>query len=243
MRLQGGGVDLVGQEATGSPANEEPVLHHRGFLTGSEYARRIRTISIVALALVVAAAVSACGETSSGDAEPPASGSTTVTTPTTTAEGVDPLEGAGTTMVVGTTTAKAIALLERVAVGRHEGYDRVVFQFRGEGLPGYRIGYMEPPLKEDGSGNLVDVAGNAFVIVRMEPASGFDLNTGEGVLVYKGPRRIEGSSAGTSIVKEVVRTGDFEAVLTWAIGLEEKVDFRVTTAASPSRLIVDFRNH
>ena len=48
---------------------------------------------------------------------------------------------------------------------------------------------------------------------------------------------------GASVVKEVVRTGDFEAVLTWAIGLEQKVDFRVTTAASPSRLIVDFRNH
>jgi hypothetical protein len=40
-----------------------------------------------------------------------------------------------------------------------------------------------------------------------------------------------------------VRTGDFEAVLHWAIGLEEQVDFRVVTAESPPRLIVDFRNH
>jgi len=77
----------------------------------------------------------------------------------------------------------------------------------------------------------------------MEPASGFDLTTGEGVMVYKGPRRFEGSAAGTAVVRELVRTGDFEAVLSWAIGLEQKVDFRVTTAASPSRLIVDFRNH
>ena len=101
---------------------------------------------------------------------------------------------------------------------------------------------MPPPLKEDGSGDPVDVAGNAFVVVRMEPASGFDLNTGEGQLVYKGPKRISGSSAGATVVNEVVRKGDFEAVLSWAIGLERKVDFRVTTAASPSRLIVDFRN-
>jgi hypothetical protein len=43
-------------------------------------------------------------------------------------------------------------------------------------------------------------------------------------------------------VKELVRTGDFEAVLSWAIGLGERVDFRVTTATSPARLIVDFRN-
>jgi hypothetical protein len=127
-------------------------------------------------------------------------------------------------------------------VGRHEGYDRVVFQFKN-GLPGYRVEYVEPPLKEDGSGKPVDVQGSAFVVVRMEPASGFDLNTGEGVLTYKGPRRIEGSGAGTSVVQEVVRTGDFEAVLHWAIGLSDRVDFRVTTATSPDRLIVDFRNH
>jgi hypothetical protein len=189
------------------------------------------------------AVASGCGS-SSNESEPPAAGSTTVTGPmTTVTEGVDPLEGAGTTIVVGVTTAKGIALLERVAVGRHEGYDRVVFQFRGEGLPGYRVQYVEPPLKEDGSGNPVSVDGNAFAVVRMEPASGFDLNTGEGVLVYKGPKRIEGASAGASVVKEVARTGDFEAVLSWAIGLEEKVDFRVTTAADPARLIVDFRNY
>jgi len=89
----------------------------------------------------------------------------------------------------------------------------------------------------------VNVKGAAVVVVRMEPASGFDLNTGEGVMVYKGPRRIDGSGAGTSVVQELVRTGDFEAVLSWAIGLSDKVDFRIQTAQSPARLIVDFRNH
>ena len=118
----------------------------------------------------------------------------------------------------------------------------MVFQFKNA-LPGYRVEYVQPPLKEDGSGNPVSIDGNAVVVVRMEPASGFDLNTGEGVLVYKGPKWIEGSSAGTSVVKELARTGDFEAVLSWAIGLSDKVDFRVTTATSPDRLIVDFRNH
>jgi hypothetical protein len=183
-------------------------------------------------------ALAGCGSSSSSESEPPAAGTTTATAPTTTAEETDPLEGAGTNVVVAPTTAKATALLERVAVGHHEGYDRVVFQFRGDGLPGYRIEYMEPPFQEDGSGNPVDVAGSAFVVVRMEPASGFDLNTGEGELVYKGPKRLPG----TGVVKEVVRTGDFEAVLSWVVGLEAKVAFRVTTATSPSRLIVDFRN-
>jgi hypothetical protein len=116
-----------------------------------------------------------------------------------------------------------------------------VFQFRN-GLPGYRVEYVKPPLREDGSGDVVQLNGTAFVSVRMEPASGFDLNTGEGVLVYKGPKRIDAGGMGLSVVSDLVRTGDFEAVLNWAIGLEERVPFRVTTTSSPARLIVDFRS-
>ena len=90
-------------------------------------------------------------------------------------------------------------------------------------------------------GNRIEVAGGAVLAVRMEPASGFDLGTAEGRLVYKGPRRIEGADAGTSIVKEVVRSGDFEAVLSWAIGVEQQADFRVRALENPARLVVDLR--
>jgi len=199
---------------------------------------------LIGLALLAAAGCGS-GNSPSSESAPPAAGTTTVTEATTTSAQTtqsDPLAGAGTSVVVAPSTAQATALLERVAVGHHDGYDRVVFQFRGDGLPGYRVEYVQPPLKEDGSGDPVHVAGNAFVVVRMEPASGFDLNSGEGQLVYKGPKRIDASTTGATAVREVVRTGDFEAVLSWAIGLEAKVAFRVTTAASPSRLIVDFRN-
>jgi len=241
VRPQRGWVDVVGEEPSRPAANQEPVLEHRGFLTPPKYPRRIGPRLLVAFSVV---ALAGCGSSSSSESEPPAAGTTTATAPTTTAEQTqtDPLAGAGTTAVVATSTAKATSLLERVAIGHHEGYDRVVFQFRDEGLPGYRVEYVQPPLQEDGSGAPVDVAGKAFVVVRMEPASGFDLNSGEGELVYKGPKRISGGEAGATVVNEVVRTGDFEAVLSWAIGLESKTDFRVTTAASPSRLIVDFRN-
>jgi hypothetical protein len=208
------------------------VLHHRGFLTG------------VGLACAVVALAGCSGGSSSSESntEPPAGTTTTATVPTTTTEQADPLAGAGTNVVVAPSTAKATALLQRVAIGHHEGFDRVVFEFRDPGLPGYRVEYVPPPLKEDGSGNPVDVAGNAFLVVRMEPASGFDLNSGEGELVYKGPKRLDASSAGATVVQEVVRTGDFESVLSWAVGLSSKVPFRVTTATSPSRLIVDLRN-
>jgi hypothetical protein len=244
MRLQRGRIDVSGKGSVARAANEKPVLHDsRRFLTGRAYAREIRTLVVACLVAAALLALSGCGD--SGDGSTPAvepTATTTTVSTTETTEGIDPLEGAGTDPVEGDGTGGETALLERVALGRHEGYDRVVFQFRN-GLPGYRVEYVAPPLKEDGSGNVVKVQGSAFVVVRMEPASGFDLTTGEGVMVYKGPKRIDGTAAGTSVVREVVRTGDFEAVLSWAVGLEERVDFRVRTTTSPARLIVDFRNH
>jgi len=216
--------------------------HLRPFLTSRKYARRIRAYAFVGLLAATLFAVSGCGESNERSAQPAGGSSTTTATTSTTTGGIDPLEGADTAPVEADSSGTETALLERIAIGRHEGYDRVVFQFRDQ-LPGYRVEYVQRPLKEDGSGNPVEIQGGAIVLVRMEPASGFDLTTGEGVMVYKGPRRFEGSAAGTAVVRELVRTGDFEAVLSWAIGLEERVDFRVSTVSSPARLIVDFRNH
>jgi hypothetical protein len=203
--------------------------------------RRITLVTAVTLAVASAGCAGANEEASPTNTATGTSPSATTGAPTTT-DGIDPLAGAGTKPVAGEATVTETALLERVALGRNEGYDRVVFQFRN-GRPGYHVEYVRPPLREDGSGNRVEVAGNSFVLVRMELASGFDLSTGEGELVYTGPRRISGGDAGTSVVRDVVRTGDFEAVLSWAIGLSDRVDFRVVTLENPARIAVDFRNH
>ena len=175
-------------------------------------------------------AVAAAGCASDDDAAPTAPTATTATTTTT----APPLEGLVDGPVVEPADSDQISLLERLALGQHEGFDRVVFQFRND-LPGYRIEYVEPPIREDGSGANVKVAGDAFLLVRMELASGFDLNTDEGVVVYTGPRRIVGSR----VVREVVRTGDFEAVLSWVIGVESERQFRVLRLDDPARLVVD----
>jgi hypothetical protein len=163
------------------------------------------------------------------------------TTPTGTAPTtiLPTLEGAATVPVETPSTSLETALLTHVAVGRNEGFDRVVFEFRDE-LPGYRIEYVEGPLTEDGSGNPVTLEGGAYLVVRMEPASGFDLSVPEGALVYMGPRTISGADAGAVTVVELVRTGDFEAVLTWAIGVNGRTPFRVLTLERPSRLVIDF---
>jgi len=218
-------------------------------LRRAEYVDAIRPLALlVVLSAVLAAVAAACGSSgeSSTGAAPATSATTTSAATTTTAETtttpVDTLAGAGTTPVEAAATGSETALLDRVGVAGHEGYDRVVFQFTNV-VPGYRIEYRPGPFSEDGSGRPVSLNGHAFVVVRMEPASGYDLNAGEGQLVYKGSPRIEGKDSGTSMVAEVVRTGDFESVLTWVVGLGAKVDFRVRTLSAPARLVVDFRDH
>lgn len=134
-------------------------------------------------------------------------------------------------------TQREAALLTAVDVVRHDGHDRVVFRFES-GLPGYRISYVRPPFHEDGSGRPIRVAGRAFVFVRLEPASGYDLANNRAT--YLGPRRIPGAAHGMSAVREVVRTGDFEAVLGWVVGLGKRAGFRVLREHDPPRLVVEF---
>jgi hypothetical protein len=194
--------------------------------------------------LLGAALVAGCGddeeESASGTA--PTATATAPATPTPTeapGDGVDPLEGAGTDPVVVAPTNTDTALLSDVRAARHEGYDRVVFEFQNE-LPGYDVRYVDPPVQQDGSGEEVAVDGGAIVRVRMENALDADLSKPSAPRTYDGPSRF---SPGTPEVAELVRVGGFEGVLTWAVGLRDRVDFRVMTLQSPPRLVIDFRNH
>ena len=155
-----------------------------------------------------------------------------------TAPPADTLPGAGTTAA--TAPAKSgPALLAKIRIGHHQGYDRIVFQF-ANALPGYRVSYVRPPFHQDGSGRPVKVHGRAFAFVRLEPASGYDMANNKPV--YRGPSRIAGAAHGTSVIREAVRTGDFESVLGWVVGLEKQVPFRVVGLKGPPRLVIDFRN-
>lgn len=132
--------------------------------------------------------------------------------------------GGFATTTVSTPIGEAALLADVSATNDPDaGVDRITFTFEGA-PPGYRVGYVPRPLTEDGSGKEVTVDGAAVLEVRFEPASGFDLSGG-GRLVYKGPTRLD---LATRTVLDVVRVGDFEANLTWAVGVDaEGTPFRV----------------
>ena len=122
--------------------------------------------------------------------------------------------------------------------GRNDGFERIVFEFEGTSMPGYRIEWVDGPITADGSGEPVDVEGDAFLQIIMEPASGVDLSQPELRIVYDGPDRI--ATAGqTEVITDLVRTGDFEAVLTWVAGATQRAPFRVLALTEPTRLVVD----
>lgn len=128
--------------------------------------------------------------------------------------------------------------LTSVNVEALECADRVAFGFL-EGAPpsGYRVSYQPAAAAklEDGSGNPLEIDGSAFLVVRLTPAA-TARTVGEALkFTYTGPRRLPGDE--TRHVQEVVKTGDFEAAVTWVIGLDEERNFVVS--ASRSQLSVD----
>ena len=131
-------------------------------------------------------------------------------------------------------------LLTLVRAAAYRCTDRVDFIFRPAGgeTPGYRVQYRPAAeaQTQDASGKHIAIAGKAFLVVRLEPAATADLSGSQLEYTYTGPSRVE--PPGMHAIREVVKTGDFEGVLTWVIGLSSERAFTVTSSASPTSLTV-----
>jgi hypothetical protein len=126
-------------------------------------------------------------------------------------------------------------LMTGLTVATRNCQDTVSFTFRSGApeVPGYSISYQPGPFVQAGSGTPVPVAGNAFLVVKLNPATGFDFTTGQ--KSYTGPARL--TPARTAFVVDLVRTGDFESVTTWVIGLRDEVPFIVQAAGAPNHRV------
>ncbi|MER7506387.1 GerMN domain-containing protein [Nonomuraea pusilla] len=138
---------------------------------------------------------------------------------------------AGTAAQASSWRAPATPVLVDVRASHHPGLDRLVFEFRGR-VPAERDVRYVPSLVADASGRPVSVAGSAVLQVRFEQADGHDR---AGRVTY-GPARRTYALPG---VVQVVNTGDFEATLSFGVGLARRAAYRVYTLTSPSRVVVD----
>ncbi len=124
-----------------------------------------------------------------------------------------------------------VAVLREVRAAGQEGFDRVVFEFEGGAVPGYRIGYHDQPV-QCGSGEPVEVAGGAWLQVQLLPAQA---HTEEGEPTVQQRER----HLALPVLKELESTCDFEADVTWVLGLAARRPYWVQELASPARLVVD----
>jgi hypothetical protein len=114
----------------------------------------------------------------------------------------------------------------------------VAFEFEKQPPgPGYEISYQPASTAkiQDGSGNTIEIDGNAFLVVKLTPAMTAKIEGDEVTKTYTGPNRVE--SDVPSFVKEIVETGDFENTVTWVIGLDRERPFK--TSAGDAALMID----
>lgn len=128
-----------------------------------------------------------------------------------------------------------VAVLRDVRAASQEGFDRVVFEFEGSAVPGYHVEYVDRPVIQCGSGEPVEVAGDGWLEVRLVPAQA---HTEEGrPTAGERERRLS-----LPVIKELQSTCDFEAHVTWVLGVASPNRYRVQELSNPARLIVDVRH-
>ncbi len=200
--------------------------------------------SLGAAALLLAAGCAAGPE--EGDAAAPVPGAEGPAA----ASGLAPDPSRGTDDTAGADTGRAgwtagivdrrrpevrMTVLEEIRSARNDGYDRVVFRFSDNVLPGYHLEYVDRPVRQCGSGKAVEVAGDGWLAVRLEPAQAHD-ERGRAT-VRERERALD-----LPVLRELQSTCDFEGQVEWVLGVASPNRFRVLELSDPARLVVDVRH-
>jgi hypothetical protein len=131
----------------------------------------------------------------------------------------------------------ARANITDVRIGAHEGYDRVVFEFR-DGFPEASLERIDPPFTHDATGEPIEVDGTSFLRLMMR---GGTKQQEDGTSSYDGPIEFD---PGFAALVDLVEGGDFEAQSTWYFGLAAESCVRVLTLADDgtARLVIDIEH-
>ena len=126
------------------------------------------------------------------------------------------------------------AVLVEVDDDACQDFERFVFEFEG-GVPGYKVRYVDKPIRDCGAGNVVPVAGDAWLKIAFTPAQAHTLSTGE-VTVDDRNQMFDHTNA-----RQLVQVCDFEGHVEWVLGVRFPGRFRVTELTDPPRIVVDVK--
>jgi hypothetical protein len=135
----------------------------------------------------------------------------------------------------GGVTAGAVPL-ENIRTGRHNCFDRMVFDVPGGGAIGYYVSYVAR-LHQAGSGNYIPVGGGAVLEVRVAAPS-YDPESGAAAYPGRVARPLPGVDiGGYRTFKDTRFAGSFEGETQIGLGVRARLPFRVVQL--PDRLVVD----
>ncbi|STC69712.1 putative secreted protein [Corynebacterium pilosum] len=115
-----------------------------------------------------------------------------------------------------------------IRVGHHEGFERVVFDFEGEGEPGWFIDYVSHAAHPV-SGEGLNVKGQAFLLVNID-----------GVEEGKNTPNLSMSDESANI-PEILDAGITGSRHHFVIGLHKEAPYSVEVLEDPLRLVIDIR--
>jgi putative component of toxin-antitoxin plasmid stabilization module len=124
--------------------------------------------------------------------------------------------------------------LRQVSAAEQGDFDRVVFEFKDNQVPGYRVEYV--PIVTDEAETVHKLFGKAFMRVDMNPAWAHSNETGA-PSVKEREKRLN-----LPVVIEFKQVEDFEGVVSYALGLSGRKPFRVMEMSNPARLVIDVKH-
>ena len=183
---------------------------------------------------VLAVALAGCGGKSSDEQ----AASTQPTSPPTATVTTSWCLVYGTSTSTQKSSSAETLYLTHVALKSEDCISTVSFELEPEAqVLGYDVSYQPADTAkiEDGSGNPVEIAGNAFLVVKLTPAMTAKIDGDQVTKTYTGSNRLPG----TNPITEVVKTGDFEGVVTWVIGLDRELPFSAEPRDDTLDVVID----
>jgi hypothetical protein len=121
--------------------------------------------------------------------------------------------------------------LRDVRTGPQESFDRAVFEFDGDTIPGFRVEYVAKPV-HCGSGQPAELGGRVWLQVKMNPAEAHNAQGGATVGALQRRPNLK-------TIRTLQETCDLDGDVTWVLGLAERTTYRVFELRNPPRIVVD----
>ena len=186
--------------------------------------------------LLLLTALCACGRQEGEDDTPPPDGvvASSDSANTNNVSALNNPDTAGWTAGLTAKPGSEMATLLDVRTAAHPEYERIVFGF-GEGVvPGFRLEYIDRPVRACGSGDVVELPGDAWLSIRLEPAQA---HTEEGRATIADRARV----LDYENMKALRMICDFEGQVEWVVAASAPQRYRTLELKAPNRLVVDIK--